>query len=422
MKRLFYTVILYLLIPFVLLKLLKRGMNNRGYWYRINERFGFYKKIITDKNAYIWLHAVSVGEVNAAVPIVLKLIENQPDYSILITTMTPTGSARVIDQFDDKVEHVYLPYDLPDAIQRFLVKFKPKMAVIMETELWPNLYHYTDKKKIPILISNARISDHSFKGYVKIKGIVSEVLSHVSMIATQSQEDASRLIKLGAVKSKVKVVGNIKFDKPISDSLQTDAIKIKKLLPDNHNVWIAASTHDHEDEKILLAFKRVREKCPDTLLIIVPRHPERFDRVYKLCVADGFNVAKRSDNGVCSAETSVLIGDSMGELMLYYAVSDIAYIGGSLVSHGGQNPLEAAQIKLPVVYGKYMHNFREITSLLESNGGSVSVENESQLAEQVINWLKNKKLRQEAGEKNHQVLMNNKGALDKTVELIKNLG
>ncbi len=414
--RILYSILLYLLTPLFLLRLLWRGFKSPAYWRRWPERFGFSTPAFSEQP--IWIHAVSVGEVRAAIPLIKSLQEKYASTPVLVTTTTPTGSAQVKQALGEKVQHVYMPFDLPGAVKRFINKVKPRAVIIMETEIWPNLFHYCKQSSVPVVLANARMSKKSAQGYARFGGFIRKTLANLAFIAAQHDSDAARLIKLGTKPEQVKVTGSIKFDINLPETLMSDTQALKKQFGETRPVWIAASTHDGEDEQVLNAFNLIRQIVPDCLLILVPRHPERFEQVTSLCKHYGFNVVKRSENQPCTSNTEIFIGDTMGELLLFYSVSDIAFIGGSLVEHGGQNPLEASAIGIPVVFGPHTFNFSEVIKLLLEAGAGEQASSEQQLAEVVTKYMKDKALCQKTGLKGKQVVEQNRGALDNLTGII----
>ncbi len=379
-KRLLYTLFLYVIFPIVIIRLLWRSRANKAYRLRWLERLGFVsQQAQTAKhNSIIWLHAVSVGEVIAAKPLIVGLMEEFPKCSLVVTTTTPTGSDRVNDIFFTQIKsqrliHVYFPYDLLGSISRFLNAFKPKILIVVETEIWPNLYAKCHQRNIPVIMINARLSDKSMKSYRKVKGLVEETLSYVKVIAVRSLIDADRFSKLGADSRLIEKIGNIKYDLKI-DQTQVDKGDDYKNVIKQRPVLVAASTHLGEDKKILFAYKTLIEQFPDLLLVLVPRHPERFDDVYDDCLEqlpDDLNVIKRSDfkqhPKSFKSQIHVIVGDSMGEMQMWYSLADLVFIGGSLVKTGGHNPLEATIFGVPVFSGPHMFNFEDITVELEKD-------------------------------------------------------
>jgi 3-deoxy-D-manno-octulosonic-acid transferase len=406
--RLFYTLAFYLLTPAFVLRLLWRSRSNPAYRQRLGERFGFVSASI---QPCIWVHSVSVGETIAARPVVEHLLKTYPQHSLWITTTTPTGSDTVKRLYGDRVLHSYFPYDLPDAVQRFLQKVQPTLALVMETEIWPNLYHACHSANIPLLLLNARLSERSFKRYRKLGMLTRRTLACIHWIGARSQQDADYFRQLGATETQTDVCGNLKFALQIPPDIHTKAQALKQQCR-TRPVLVAGSTHAGEDEMLLRAFFRIHQTFPDALLIIVPRHPERFDAVYKLCMNSGFSTLRRSAGQDISPETAILLGDSMGELLLWYAVADMAFIGGSLVEHGGHNPLEAAAFGVPVVSGQHTHNFADIFPALYAAGGAVEVNDEDGLYAQWLAWLQNAPMRQQAGTQAAAFFTQQQGTLD----------
>ncbi|WP_299873725.1 lipid IV(A) 3-deoxy-D-manno-octulosonic acid transferase [uncultured Cocleimonas sp.] len=388
-RRALYSVFLYLILPIVILRLLWRSRSNPAYRKRISERLGF---VSNESNSpVIWLHAVSVGESIAAKPLVESLLEKYPTYDVLVTTTTPTGSDRVLSMFGDRVSHFYFPYDLPDAVSRFICTINPSLLIVMETEIWPNLYAKCQQRSIPIVIANARLSERSTRSYLKIKGLVKETLSRVNTIAVRSKADSERFIAIGAKPEQVEIVGNIKFDVQLNQQ-QIEKGKQRQLeWGKDKPVWVAASTHKGEDEIILKLHHELLELIPDLLLIIVPRHPERFDDVHSLCA--NFDTNNKSylrhslQTDYKNKKVSVILGDSMGELQSWYTVANVVFIGGSLVKTGGHNPLEATALNVPVVSGQYMFNFDDISTQLIKEELMIVCENEKELKDSVYAWL-----------------------------------
>lgn len=415
--RKFYTLLLYLLAPLVLVRLAWRGLAAPDYWRRWAERFGAITPTLGKH--VIWIHAVSVGEVQAAEPLVRALLDRYPAYSILVTTVTPTGSARVQALFGSDVAHVYAPYDLPGAVSRFLGRVRPQLAIVMETELWPNLYYACRDGQIPLLLVNARLSARSVSGYRKVRCLISETLSAVTEIAAQSEQDAEHFESLGADGGTITVTGNMKFEQKIPSSLVESAEALRREWGAGRPVWIAASTHEGEDEILLDVFRQVRKRFSDCLLVLVPRHPERFEPVAALCRNRGYKTVRRSDRQPCLAETSVFIGDSMGELPLFYAAADVAFVGGSLVRHGGHNLLEPAALGVPVVTGPHLFNFTAITRLLQDAGACEKVESLTELEQTVVHWLGDANERHRVGELGRAVVTKNRGALNKVLAMIE---
>ncbi len=315
--RSLYTALLYLLAPLVIIRLAWRGLRAPGYWHRWSERFGDVSPAVGEQ--VIWIHAVSVGEVQAVVPVVRALLDRYQQYSLLVTTVTPTGSAQVAELFGDHVAHVYAPWDLPGAVARFLDRVRPRLAIVMETELWPNLFHACSESGIPLLLVNARLSDRSMPGYMRFRKLIGNTLAATTEILTQSGQDARRFESLGADRQKITVSGNLKFEQQLPSGLPVEAAELRQQWGTERPVWIAGSTHEGEDELVLDAFRQVRKQLPDCLLVLVPRHPERFETVTALVRRRGYEPVLRSTRAACSPDTGVFVGDSIGELMLFYA-------------------------------------------------------------------------------------------------------
>ncbi len=415
MRRL-YTILLYLLIPFILLRLLWRGIRAPLYWQRWSERFGFISPL--PKPHSLWIHAVSMGEVQAAIPLIQALATQFPTYPILVTTMTPTGSQRVREVFADQVWHVYLPYDLPSAIARFLTRTQPHLLIIMETELWPNLLWACQQQHIPVILANARLSAPSAAGYQRIAGFMRKTLANLSAVAAQTKVDAERFIELGVPPAKIQVTGNIKFDSQLPIDFAKTATQLRNQWGSKRPVWIAASTHEGEEEIVLDAFATLKSEFEDLLLILVPRHPERFNRVATLCQQRGFLTVRRSQGESSTAATDIYLGDTMGELPLLYGAGDVALVGGSLVPVGGHNLLEPAAVGLPVLVGKYVFECEEICHKLLAAQAAQQVSNAEQLAQAVKRYLQDALLRQQTGEQGRRFVEKNRGALERVLSII----
>lgn len=406
------------LTPVVLFRLASRGIKAPAYFRRWRERFGVFPNPNFKKS--ILIHAVSVGEVNAAIPLIKALMETYKDHNFVITTVTPTGSDRVQQIFGNKVFHLYLPYDLPGAIKRFLRKINPDLAVVMETEIWPNLFRFCKKRDIPIVVANARLSELSLKGYKWVQSLATMAVNNTKFVAAQTQTDADRMIRLGCDADKIYVVGSLKFDIIIEQDIIDKGQEIHKHCAENHLIWIAASTHQEDEEELLDAYEYLKNKYPKLLLIIVPRHPERFQVTTHACIQKGFNTQLRSKCGLYDIDADVFIVDTMGEMLEFYAASDIAFVGGSIANIGGHNVLEAAVFKLPVLVGPNTHNFAEITQLLHDCGGSKLVKNTDDIIECMEELIENPQTRHDMGLAAQKLVEENRGAVALTMELIAN--
>lgn len=420
MLRFFYTCVMYLAQPFLWLSLLAGSMKASRSRKRLGERYGLYCKLSSPKPNGVLIHAASVGEVIAAVPLIKRIQQDYPHLSITVTTMTPTGSDRVKAVFGESVTHVYLPYDLPDAVARFIGFVQPSLVVVIETELWFNLIHQLAKKQIPFVIVNARLSARSTKRYGWFKKALKPLLENITLIAPQDEVSLSRYAQLGIAPERLKLTGNIKYDLNLTADLLANISALKTQWSTSRPIWIAASTHEGEDEIILKSHGTLLQRFPDLLLILVPRHPERFNSVAQLIEQQGFNYIRRSGYLIPQAETQVLLGDSMGELMLLYGLANVALVGGSLVAHGGHNPLEPLAFKLPVISGKHTFNFPEIFTKLEQRQGVLMTEENPQaVAEAVAQFLESQTLSQRYGNAGYAVLNENRGALQRVMDLLK---
>ena len=411
-----YSCLLYLLTPFVLLRLLWRGVKAPAYWRRWPERFAFYRQ--GHQRGVVWFHAVSVGEAESLFPLVRLLLEKRPDCKVLITTTTPTGSSRVQAVMGGMVEHVYLPYDLPDAVYRFLQHFRPVMAVIMETEIWPNLFDQCGKNNILLVIANARLSEKSFRRYQKIPSLVQFCLAQVDSIAAQTAEDARRFMELGARENSVAVTGNIKFDLDLPDNIEKQGSLLKEKTFPGRLVWIVASTHKGEDEIFLSCYRRLKQHFPNLLLMLVPRHPERFSEVKSLAQREHFQVLLRTEGKPCKQQTDVYVADTMGELKMLYATADLAFVAGSMVPVGGHNVLEPAALAVPVMFGPHMHNFKEIAKGLLAAKAAVQCRDAAELFELAKGLLGNAQQRKQMAERGKTFVQKNQGALQKVYSII----
>lgn len=411
-----YTFLAYLLTPVQFLRLWLKGRKLPAYRERWSERMGH--PVLTDDRPRIWLHSVSVGEAVAAEPIVNRLLAEYPDHSVLVTTTTPTGSDQVRRMFGDRVEHSYFPYDLPHVVRRFLRKAKPSLLVLMETEIWPNCLRQCEAQKIPVVLANARLSEKSYQGYGSFRGLLAPLLSTIRLIAAQTIEDRERFVSLGSRDSDVVVLGNVKSDVSVPVSVRYNGEALRERLGSHRSVWIAASTHRGEEQEILRAHRQVLDVFDDALLVLVPRHPDRFDEVAQLCVESGFTYARRSRNELPGSETDVYLGDTMGELLHLYAASDLAFVGGSLSKTGGHNPLEPASLGKPVITGPNVKNFQSMYEQLNNNGACETVYTGYDLGNQVIRYLSDDELREESGQAAQGLVEESKGASENLMGLI----
>ena len=417
--RLAYLLLAYLLSPVYAGYWFFRGITNRSYWDRFGQRFGRgYPKLPA---GCIWVHAVSVGEVQASVPLVRQLADRFPHRSLLITTVTPTGAERVRLLFGDSVEHCYIPFETPGSVTRFFDDVNPKIALVMETEIWPNLYHECGRRRIPLVLVSARISPKSVDNYRRFLPLFRETLSHGIVIAAQSERDAERFRSLGAAPERTWVTGNIKFDIEMSADIANAGADFRRDNFEGRPVWVAASTHDKEEELVLHAHRLVREQCPDALLILIPRHPERFSVVRSLLHKERFHFVSRTDGLPCTADTEVFLGDTMGEVPMFYAAGNVAFVGGTLVPVGGHNLLEPAALGRPVVTGPHLFNTQDIASMFEKLGASVTVNNAGQLGSAIADLFAEPDVATDIGNRARNIVLQNRGALARLLELLEPL-
>ena len=406
-----YSQLIRIALPFIMIRLWWRGRNvpaRRKNWLH---RLGIVPEM---SGPVIWVHAVSVGETIAAAPMVRRLLARNPDVAILMTAMTDTGLAQARKMFGDRVAYAYAPYDTPGAIRRFLDRVNPRILVILETEIWPNMIAQCRKRKVPVFLVNARLSEGSARGYERVRKLLAPIMQSITWVAAQAERDAERFRRIGVAASHVEVTGSVKFDVDMPEDVREASTSLRQQFG-RRPVWIAGSTHSGEDVQLLEAQRCVLECHPAALLILVPRHPERFDLVSEMATSKGFKVVRRS-SGQNLETAQVYVGDTMGELMMLYGASDIAFVGGSLVARGGHNPLEPAAWGIPVFSGPHVFNFETIYERLECDHGAQRVQNSQELAQAVSHLISNPKERLAFGQRAQAVVSKNRGALDKVVE------
>ena len=410
--RLFYTSALWLLLPYVFFHLLWRARRQPEYLEHVAERFGFYAT--RSNKPVIWLHTVSVGETHAAASLVKRLRENYPGHQLLLTHTTPTGRAASEQLYGDDVLRVYLPYDYPFAVSRFLRHFRPRIGILLETEIWFNLIHTCHAEKIPLLLLNARLSEKSAARYARYPNLTRSGLRELSLIAAQSEADAARLTALGA--SKAAVMGNLKFDiEPPAAMLELGG-QLRAWFGQERKVFLAASTRAGEEELLLAMLKQVA--IPRLLTVIVPRHPQRFDEVAALFTRHGIRFQRRSEMGQIAPDTQVVLGDSMGEMFAYYAACDLAFIGGSLLPFGGQNLIEACATGKPALIGPHTYNFAQASQLAVESGAAVRVQDTADLARSLQNLLAHPDQLAETGQAGLRFVNAHRGATEKALRHI----
>lgn len=417
--RFLYTIIFYLLLPFILLRLWiknRKTPNGLQFWH---ERLGFSLRPYSPGG--VWVHAVSVGESLTAIPLIKRLQQRYPTLPITVTNETITGAERIRAELEN-ITQLYFPYDLPLILRRFLKTLQPKLLILLETELWPNLLETCQLYQVPVALVNARLSERSARSYRRILPLTQKMLKSIDVIAAQFQADADRFIDLGFPTEKIQVTGSLKFDLALPLQLTEDAQRWRKRWGENRLVWIAASTHPGEEALILQAFIEARRSYPDLLLVSIPRHVDRAPQLEQLYSKLAYKVAKRSDHNVSELNTvDVFIGDTMGELLIFYAAADLAFVGGSLVKKGGQNPLEPAAIGLPILSGPHTFNFSTITEQLKQRNAAIQVNNPIELATQVVSLLSNPQQRQQMAQEAKKFVAENKGSVLKQMQLIEHL-
>ena len=415
--RFLYSLILYLAVPYLLWHLWWRGRRNPAYRRGWADRFGYVPDLPRGASR-IWIHAVSVGEVEASVPLIRRLRIERPDLTILLTTTTPTGADRARMALGDEIQQLHIPYDLPGAARRFVARVKPALAVLVETELWPNLIHSCRRRDVPVVVVNGRLSERSARRYRRVASLIRTMLARVSAVAAQSDADARRFVDLGVPAPRIRTTGNLKFDLVLSDELADETATLRRQWGEGRPVWVAASTHPGEDELVLDAHRAVLRRHSTAVLVVVPRHPERSAEVAALAGAGGLTACLLSDCASGCAGHQVVVGDGMGQLPVLYAASDVAFVGGSLVPRGGHNLLEPAVLGVPVLTGTHMFNFAEINRLLLTRGAAWSVSDTPGLSEAVTRLLADSAARREMGDKGRRAVAENRGAVDKVMEVL----
>jgi 3-deoxy-D-manno-octulosonic-acid transferase len=413
MRRL-YSLLIYCAAPFAFAVVLWRGLRDRSYWQGLGERFGGGART----NAAIWLHAVSLGEMTAAAPLLRALRSRYPQYPLVLTTATPTGRARARSLFGDTVDVRFLPYDTPGAVARFLDHIRPRLAIIMETELWPNLYGECAGRRVPLVLANARLSAKSVSRYRRFGALFRGIFSAISLLAAQTLEDAERFVAIGAQSARTHVAGNIKFDLELGEGVIDRGRELRSSFGSARATWIAGSTHAGEEEQVLAAHATLPE---GTLLLLVPRHPDRFDAVAELLARRGLNFTRRSSGIAPDRATQVLLVDTVGELAALYAAADVAFVGGSLVPIGGHNLLEPAALGSPVLTGPCYSNAKDIARLLLAHGAALQVNDARELAAAVERLLADPLERRRMGDIGRHIVESNRGSVARLVALIEPL-
>ena len=410
--RLLYSLLLYLAAPLLLLRLLWRGRRQRGYLHHVGERFGFYPD--AGNHRYIWVHAVSVGETRAVEPLIRALQAHYPQHRILLTHMTPTGRETGVGLLGDSVTRCYLPYDYPGATKRFLAHYRPETGLLIETEVWPNLIAAGVALGIPLHLINARLSERSLRGYRRVGTLACDALHGFSLIAAQTEADAQRLQALQA--ARVVVTGNLKFDVDPPAQQVATGVELKRTLG-SRLVLLAASTREGEEELLLEGVRR--SGLHGALLIIVPRHPQRFDAVAAMVAERCLRMQRRSDGGVIDAATDVLLGDTMGEMFVYYAACDVVLMGGSFLSYGAHSLIEPCAAGKPVIIGASTYNFAEATDAAVAAGAALRVDDMARGLAAAFELAGDAARCQRMGEAGLAFTLAHRGAASRVLELIQ---
>ena len=413
MNRFIYTLLLYLSLPIAILKLIAKERKSPFRKAKLKNQLGFVTKT---SGKVIWVHCVSVGEFNAARPLIDQILDIYPEHKLAITTTTITGAEAVRNHYQDRVIHYFFPFDLPFIVGPFVNKINPVACILLETEIWPNLINNLNKKAIPVMLINARLSERSLNKYQKFSSkLVQKTINQLTLIGSQNDPSSERFLSLGALPDKVVTVGNLKFDSNEKDNPNTTQ-SLQQMIG-QRRVVVFASTREGEEKKIIQSYVNLKDKF-DALLIIVPRHPQRFDEVFNLIVDSGLKVKRRSDGLGCDESIEVLLGDSMGELLSYYSVCDIAFIGGSLIDTGGQNMLEAAAASKPILFGPSVFNFEKIAQLFLEKDAAIQVGDADDLMKTISALLLDDTKRQKLGENAKNSFEKNRGAVDRLLKLI----
>ena len=412
MNRLIYTLLLCLSLPIAILKLIVKERKSPFRNAKLKNQLGFVTKT---SGKVIWVHCVSVGEFNAARPLIDQLLNIYPEHKLAITTTTITGAEAVRNHYKDRVIHYFFPFDLPFIVGPFIKKINPVACILLETEIWPNLIYNLNKKAIPVMLINARLSELSLNKYQKFSSkLVQKTINQLTLIGSQNDPSSERFLSLGALPDKVVTVGNLKFDS--NEVIDPISIQSMKNIVRKRNVVVFASTRDGEEKQIIQSYLALKNKF-NALLLIIPRHPERFDEVFNMVIKSGLNVMRRSQNLKCEG-MDVLVGDSMGEMMSYYRICDIAFIGGSLSNTGGQNMLEAASLSKPIIFGPSVHNFEEISKTLLENDSAIQVRDADELMKTISELLLDIQKRKKLGLNAKATFEKHRGAVDRLLKLI----
>jgi 3-deoxy-D-manno-octulosonic-acid transferase len=413
--RRLYSLLISCAAPCAFAVVLWRGLRDRSYWHGLAERFGWGRPVNAPT---VWLHAVSLGEMSAAAPLMHAIRTRHSQIPLLLTTATPAGRARAQALFGASVDVRFLPYDTPGSVRRFLARARPRLAIIMETELWPNLYRECERRGVRVLLANARLSAKSVARYRRLGSLFSGLFSANVQVAAQSAEDADRFQSIGSAPARIHVAGNVKFDLQLAAGIIDQGRSLRAAFGSSRPVWIAGSTHAGEEELLLDAHARLLAEMPDALLLLVPRHKDRFATVAELLARRGVRFARRSGGVTPDAGSQVLLVDTVGELALLYASADVAFVGGSLVAVGGHNLLEPAALGLPVLTGPHYFNSREIALLLLKQGAALQVTDAQELAAVLRRLLDDPEERRRIGAAGKQIVESNRGSVARLLALM----
>jgi len=417
--RVVYIIFVYLLAPVWLGGMVLRALRDRGHREGFSQRFGLGPKV--EGPPGIWVHAVSVGEVQAAAPLINTLLARYPGLPMVLTTGTATGRARARALFKGKVDIRFLPVDLPGSVRRFFARVQPRLAIVLETEIWPNLYHRCGRLGIPLVMASARISPKSVNSYRRMVALFRQALSNGIFIAAQSREDAERFCSIGSSPERTHVVGNIKFDFSLPANIETQGAALRRLLGMDRPVWVAGSTHAKEEDVLIAAHRQIRARYAQALLVLVPRHPPRFEEVAASLAQQGVKYVTRSSGAGTSGDTEVFLVDTLGELLSFYAAADVAFVGGTLVPIGGHNLLEPAALGLPVLAGPNNFNSADIARLLVECGAVRIVHDPAELAAAVGELLANPTARSAMGARGRKAVEDNRGAVARLMAFLEPL-
>jgi 3-deoxy-D-manno-octulosonic-acid transferase len=414
--RRLYSLVLSCAAPFAFAVVLWRGLRDRSYWQGLGERFGWGRRMSTPT---VWLHAVSLGEMSAAAPLIRAIRTRHPEIPLLLTTATPAGRARAQALSGANADVRFLPYDTPGSVRRFLARIRPRLAIIMETELWPNLLGQCERLGVPVVLASARLTAKSVSRYRRLGALFSSVFSANLQVAAQSAEDAERFQSIGSAPARTHVAGNVKFDLQLDAQILDQGRRLRAAFGDQRPVWIAGSTHAGEEEQLLDAHAALLTERPEVLLLLVPRHKDRFAAAAELLARRGVRFTRRSGGSAPGPGCQVLLVDTVGELALLYASADVAFVGGSLVSVGGHNLLEPAALGLPVLTGPHYSSSRDIALLLLEQGAALQVADARDLAAALRRLLFNPAERQRMGAVGKQIVEANRGSVARLLALIE---